>query len=162
MTTDKQIVANRQNALKSTGPRTQEGKELTRRNSIKHGLLSKDLIIREENSRDLHALMEDLFTTLQPQGKIEEVLTEKIGTTLWRLQRLISAESKALQDKDWMGELRKIHEAYNTTILSSISRYESNLERTLYRALHELQRLQGMRRGQSILAPIAVDIHSNV
>jgi len=162
MITDKQIQANRKNALRSTGPKTSEGKELARRNSIKHGLLSKDLIIREEDSRALQALMDDLFTTLQPQGKLEQVLTEKIGTTLWRLQRLITAESKALEDKDWMGELRKIQEAYNTAILSSISRYESNLERTLYRALHELQRLQGMRQGQTVVAPIAVDIHSNI
>ena len=162
MTTDKQNIANRQNALKSTGPKTPEGKELARKNSIKHGLLSKDLVIREEDSKALQALMDDLFATLQPLGKIEEVLTEKIGSTLWRLQRLISAESKALAEKDWMGELRKLQEAYNTSTLSSITRYESNLERTLYRALHELQRIQGMRQGQSVLAPIAVDIHSNI
>ncbi len=162
MTTDKQIVANRQNALKSTGPRTPDGKGLTRKNSIKHGLLSKDLIIREEDSKALQALMDDLFATLQPLGKIEEVLTEKIGSTLWRMQRLISAESKALGDKDWMGEVRKLQEVYNSSILSSITRYESNLERTLYRALHELQRIQGMRLGEAVLAPIAVDIHSNI
>jgi hypothetical protein len=106
--------------------------------------------------------MDDLFITFQPQGKLEEILTEKIGATLWRLQRLIIAESKALEDKDYMGKLRNIHEAYNTTILRSISRYESNIERTLYRALHELQRLQGMRQGQSVLTPIAIDIHSNI
>ena len=162
MTTDKQIVANRQNAQKSTGPRTTEGKVLARKNSIKHGLLSKDLVIREEDAKALQALMDDLFATLQPLGKIEEVLTEKIGSTLWRLQRLISAESQALEDRDWMGELRKLQEVYNSSILSSISRYESNLERTLYRVLHELQRLQGMRQGQAVLAPIAVDVHSNI
>lgn len=158
----KKIAANRKNTLKSTGPKTAEGKELTRRNSIKHGLLSKDLIIDEEDSRALQTLMDDLFTTLQPVGKIEEVLTEKIGSTLWRMQRLISAESKALEEKDWMGELRKLQEAYNSSILSSITRYESNFERPLYRALHELQRIQGMRQGEAVLTPIAVDVHSNI
>lgn len=162
MTTDKQIATNRQNALKSTGPKTPEGKELARKNSIKHGLLSKDLIIREEDPKALQALMDDLFATLQPLGRIEEVLTEKIGATLWRMQRLISAESQVLEDRDWMGEIQKIQNAYNTSTLNSIMRYESNLERTLYRALHELQRLQGMRQGQCTLAPIAVEINSNV
>lgn len=95
-------------------------------------------------------------------GRIEEVLTEKIGATLWRMQRLISAESRTLEDRDRVGEVQKIQSAYNTSTLNSITRYESNLERPFYRALHELQRLQGMRQGNAFLAPIAVDIHSNV
>ncbi len=44
VTTDKKAEANRQNALKSSGPKTPEGKEAVRLNALKHGLLSKDVL----------------------------------------------------------------------------------------------------------------------
>ena len=50
-------------------------------------------------------LIEELALSLHPEGKIEEILVEKIGGTLWRLQRLISAEASALNENDWMGRL---------------------------------------------------------
>lgn len=53
-----------------------------------------------------------------------------------------------------------LHEAYSSNTMSSISRYESSLERNFYKALHELQRLQAIRLGQGVLMPIAIDIHS--
>ena len=42
--------------------------------------------------------------------------------------------------------------------LSKVSRYEAALERGLFRALHELQRLQAMRAGAAVLPPVAVDV----
>ncbi len=46
MTSDKQAQANRRNALKSTGPKTPEGKAAVRHNATKHGLLSQEVLPR--------------------------------------------------------------------------------------------------------------------
>jgi len=48
MTSDKQAEANRRNALKSTGPKTPEGKDAVRLNALKHGLLSQEVLSREK------------------------------------------------------------------------------------------------------------------
>jgi len=53
-----------------------------------------------------------------------------------------------------------IQVAYNSSILASTSRYEFSLEKSLYKALHELQRLQGMRQGRAVLTPLALDVYS--
>lgn len=162
MTTSKQMTANRKNALQSTGPATISGKTRSAKNSLKHGLLAKDLIIRDEDPNALQDLLEELFRTLEPIGKLEEILVEKIAATLWRFQRLLAVESMALQENDYRGKLEDIKSCYNRTVISSINRNESTLEKSFYRALHELQRLQGMRQGPCTPAPIAVEINSNV
>ena len=41
---------------------------------------------------------------------------------------------------------------------SSLSRYEAGIERGLYKALHELQRLQAARRDQGAQLPVAIDV----
>lgn len=48
------------------------------------------------------------------------------------------------------------YKSYCVTV--RFSRYESHIERSLFRSLHELQRLQAKRQGQDIAAPVAVDI----
>ena len=52
--------------------------------------------------------------------------------------------------------------AYNADAFSKLSRYGAGIERSLYRALHELQRLQATRAGQPVLAPAAVDVDVSV
>jgi len=44
MTSLKQIEANRRNALKSTGPRSENGKQRSRRNAVRHGLTAETTI----------------------------------------------------------------------------------------------------------------------
>ena len=56
MTSDKQGAANRRNALKSTGPKTPEGKAAVRLNAMKHGLLSKDVLLPGEDESALKEL----------------------------------------------------------------------------------------------------------
>ncbi len=61
MTSDKQLRANQRNALKSTGPRTPEGKAAIRRNALKHGLLSQEVLLPGEDE----AALKDLGDTLR-------------------------------------------------------------------------------------------------
>lgn len=97
MTTEKQIDANRQNALASTGPRTDEGKALVAGNAAKHGVLaSPSRLLANEDPEEV-ALYENhrlaLFEDLQPQGAMERYLVEKIALDQWRLRRLMVHEA---------------------------------------------------------------------
>src|SRR5215211_8060670 len=88
MTSDKQADANRRNARKSTGPKTPEGKEVSRLNAVKHGLLSQEVLLRGEDEATLKEFSEGLMAELQPEGVLENMLIEDIIAAHWRLRRL--------------------------------------------------------------------------
>lgn len=113
MTTDKQIEANKQNALVSTGPKSIEGKNLVSQNAIKHGIFAKDLIIADgdgqENKQEYRELLDGLIASLNPAGQMECLLVEKIAVDFWRLRRVLRFET---------GSIRKfldmaVHDYYN-------------------------------------------------
>ncbi len=93
----KQIAANRQNARKSTGPRTREGRAVSKMNAVKHGILSKEVLVRglnlKESSREFTALHQRFWQELNPVRPVEEMLVDQIVTTHWRLRRALTAES---------------------------------------------------------------------
>ena len=88
MTSDKQAEANRRNALKSTGPKTPEGKAAVRHNALRHGLLSRDVLVPGEDEAALKELGERLRDELQPVGELENLLVDRIIAAHWRLRRL--------------------------------------------------------------------------
>src|SRR5215212_1612403 len=93
MASKKQIQANRRNALKSTGPKTPEGKALARLNATKHGLLSQAVLLPGEDEDALKELAERLRAELQPVGEMESLLVERIIDAVWRLRRLSRVEA---------------------------------------------------------------------
>ena len=92
-----QIDANQRNAQKSTGPKTPEGRAVSKMNALKHGILSRQVLVRglniKESSRKLSALHDRFRRDLNPVGPVEEMLVDQIVTTHWRLRRALSAES---------------------------------------------------------------------
>lgn len=101
-TSQRKIESNRQNALKSTGPKTMEGKRAVRHNALKHGLLAKEVVIDsgdgKENRADFETLLCQLDDDLRPEGALERILVDKIASLYWRLARVYRAEA---------GEIRK-------------------------------------------------------
>jgi hypothetical protein len=97
------IGANKKNAQKSTGPKTDEGKIAVRMNALKHGLLSKELIIQQgdgkEDENEYTVLLQDLCCDLSPEGSIEQMLVERIAACYWRLRRSAKFEVGVLRDK---------------------------------------------------------------
>lgn len=65
--------------------------------SLKHGLLSRNLIIPGENAADFAALLAQLLAEEQPVGTLEAALVERVAVCLWRLRRAVTAESASLQ-----------------------------------------------------------------
>jgi hypothetical protein len=224
MTSDKQGAANRRNAQKSTGPKTPEGKAAVRLNAMKHGLLSKDVLLPGEDESALKELGDRLRDELQPEGELENLLVDRITAATWRLSRLgrveagifafelygelaerarqeagkhsrsetevmigghklggevettvrttITDEQKhkeAVERAREMESMRDsklatlgqtfIRDANKANAFSKLSRYETAMERSLFKALHELQRLQAARRAEgSVAPPAAVDV----
>ena len=93
MTSDKKAQANRRNARKSTGPKTPEGKNASRLNALRHGLLSKDILLPGEDGEALRELAEGLRAEVQPVGELESILVDRITSLLWRLRRLERVEA---------------------------------------------------------------------
>jgi hypothetical protein len=166
MTSDKQAQANRRNALKSTGPKTPEGKAAVRHNATTHGLLSQEVLLPEEDAAALEELGERLRAELQPVGEFEGMLVDRIIAACWRLRRLGQVEAGIFAwelddrppDKRMLG-LSFIRDADGANAFSKLSRYETAIERSLYKALHELQRLQAGRNTEGdVPPPAAVDV----
>ena len=87
----RKIAANRQNALKSTGPNTSGGKSNSRRNALKHGLFAMDLYIAAltqwENPDEYQKLLDRLTESYQPVGAAEELEVQQIAVCWWRRAR---------------------------------------------------------------------------
>ena len=89
--------ANRQNALKSTGPRSAAGKAVSSANATQHGILSRHLILPGESRAEFDALLQQLMREQQPVGTLEQALVERMAVALWRQRRLVAAETAQAQ-----------------------------------------------------------------
>jgi hypothetical protein len=87
MATEAQILANRRNAQKSTGPRTSEGKAAVSQNAIQHGLLTRQNVISSESQADFDLYRERMLAELAPASPMESMLAERIVALSWRLKR---------------------------------------------------------------------------
>ena len=93
MSSLKQIEANRGNALKSTGPTTQEGKERSRCNAVRHGLTAETIIAGLEDAEDYQAFEAAVIADYDAQTAVERELVLRLASVLWRLRRAIGIES---------------------------------------------------------------------
>ena len=87
MATEAQILANRRNSQKSTGPRTPEGKSIVSQNSVKHGLTARQAIISSESQAGFELYRDRILGELAPIGAMESMLAERIVSLSWRLKR---------------------------------------------------------------------------
>ena len=163
MTSTKQITANRENALKSTGPKTEEGKSAITLNAMKHGLLSKEVLLPNEDEKMLIEFGKRLRSQLQPIGELETLLADRIVASTWRLRRILVLEIDIFEKNqvNFRGREQSPGQIfqYNPKTFSQLSRYETCIEKSLYKALHELQRLQVTRKeGNDPLPPQVVDV----
>ena len=173
MTTNKQLLANKENAKKSTGPRTPAGKARSRLNSRKHGLTAKTLIIVGECADDFEQLRADLVDEHDPQSALECELVERLAGILWRLRRvpffeaaILSArhvevrdrqflnylalrETKEEEVEDWKASVHfgqaLIEDASWNDALGKLARYETTLMNAFTKTLQTLLLLQENR-----------------
>jgi len=87
MTSLKQIEANRRNALKSTGPRSEEGKQRASRNALRHGLTAETVIDSFEDAEDYKLFEEAIAAEYDAESAVERELVLRLASLLWRLRR---------------------------------------------------------------------------
>src|SRR5271166_3311573 len=95
-TSQKRIDANRQNAKKSTGPRTPEGKSRSRFNRLQHGLAATVRVLPGEDPAAFQARVDAVVESLNPQNQLEFDLLERVAAGTWSFERATRAESARL------------------------------------------------------------------
>jgi|SRR5579862_2461768 len=93
MTSFKQIEANRQNARKSTGPITAEGRLQSRCNAVRHGLTAETVIGALEDAEDYRAFEAAVVADYDAQSAVERELVLRLASLLWRLRRATKIET---------------------------------------------------------------------
>jgi hypothetical protein len=93
----KRAEINRQNAQKSTGPRTEEGKAASSKNRLAHRLCSSSLILHGESQADFEELRLQIHATYAPATPEETQFTDQLVEATWRLHRARRVETIALE-----------------------------------------------------------------
>src|SRR5882724_3645712 len=163
MASQRQIEANRRNAA---GPHlmSEEGKEVLRTNAIRHGLAAKrHIVLRGEDKSFYDELLNALLDHHAPADPQEEMLVHQIAEHHWRLLRARSMETACFEANldDYAtkygqnpAELDAINYAGVVSaglskfakVTGQIQRYETTAERSYYRAIRELTKIQKTRK----------------
>ena len=162
MTTNARMKANRKNAKKSTGPRTEDGKARVAKNALKHGLLARDTVLPGEDPADFDRQLSALEADLQPANSLEFELVRQIADSQWRMRRLTRLETGFIAAA--VDETRRLTKKYRpetlrpgydgeTQLLGSamldrtqafvhLARYDGHLSRRFFRAVKQLADLR--------------------
>jgi hypothetical protein len=131
MATLSQIEANRRNALKSTGPKSEAGKGRSRRNAVRHGLTAETIIETLEDPEDYKAFELSVTSDFDARTAIERELVLRLASLLWRLRRATAIETGLLQIQSEI--LREIKQARGTQtlphdrVLDAIARFTDEM-----------------------------------
>src|SRR5262245_57267883 len=151
MATEQQVLANRQNALKSTGPKSRVGKMISSCNSTRHGFYATAVLLPDDDPEEFIWLAQRLVLAYAPCGVLEEEQVRTIIETRWRLRRASIVESELYQMyRVYEGEARGVGTAFaqdatQGNAFSKLVRCESFLLRKLRLAEQELERLKASR-----------------
>ena len=118
--------------------------------------------MKGESKDEFEQFRESLLVDLAPEGELECMLADRIVAAAWRLRRAVRIEREMLEQKPSYGDetlgKRFASDVYRGNTYGKFARYEAHIERGLYKALHELQRLQAARQGQPVSSPLALDV----
>jgi hypothetical protein len=161
VTTEKQAAANRENAKLSTGPNTDKGRERSKMNALKHGLTAEAVVISDEDAEEFESFRDAMFEDCAPVGVLQHALVERLVFCAWRLRRPVRREADLDRghfdarfggvDLLGTGDSRGLW-----SVNMNLLRYETAIERSLYRAIHDLERMQARRKEQKVAAPTPV------
>ena len=159
MISEKQLEANRRNAQRSTGPRTEEGKKVAALNARRHNLTGQVTAMTEADRIMHDAFSAALVESLAPEGAMETQLAQRIATDSWRLNRISAVEDNlfALGHNSRSDETEtddpEIHAALTAAKvfkeeskqLQLLTLYEQRINRNIQKNLATLQALQSAR-----------------
>jgi hypothetical protein len=164
---NRKLRANRENAKKSTGPKTLRGKACSRVNALEHGLFARqffDFVAVDEDPQEYEELLNGLWEQYQPLGKAEELEVERVALCWWKFKRAWRyenavnraavrdvAQKELAEQEEWCKEQDKEDEAFLLELKSA----KKEIEETGGISQDTKQRLFAMRpRFESIWSGI--------
>ncbi len=143
MTTEKQILANRENSQNSTGPITTQGKAAVSQNRTTHGLnYNPDTfrVLACENQAQYDALLKALMDEQNPQDTTETLLVTSMAQHRWLIDR-----ANRLQETCFDQETAQITDQ---KLFSLYLRYSTTHERAFHKCLNDLLKLRNHKINQ--------------
>ena len=166
----------RANGAKSNGPVTPEGRAISSRNSLRHGLTAKAVVLPGESQEEFQALLDAYIDQFQPATGVESELVQAMAIARWRLNRIVGIEtnmfsndmvrmqdyipSKLTNRKDMQEDDRlawSFKSLADGNSLAMLLRYEATLTRTYDRAFKQLDQLQRTRKSAE---PVPIRVHA--
>jgi hypothetical protein len=151
-------LINKQNSLRSTGPRTAAGKKRSALNAFKHGLSGNHLVMQQHEFAAYEQHTARMLADLKPQTEPEKQIAQKIIDLNFRINRITAIENNMLNfdmganEPDFeedegiarmMGQARAWKK--DAQSFEILGRYESRLSRQLLQYQQELERLKAVR-----------------
>ena len=143
MATAAQVAANQQNATRSTGPRTEDGKARSAQNGRTHGLAALRFFVRPEDKDHFQEFVTTLLDQFKPQGCLEAIFFQHVLHAQWNMHRSSTIEATL-----------SLTNPENAQTLATVDRYFRRNERSFYRALAELRKLQAERAAAAPSKPL--------
>ena len=108
MTSFRQIEANRRNAVKSTGPISEQGKHRSRQNAVRHGLCAETVVETIEEIDDYRGFEAAIIADYDARTAVDCELVLRLASLLWRLRRATAIETDLLRiQAEILQELRQ-------------------------------------------------------
>jgi hypothetical protein len=163
MATAAQTNANRENAKKSTGPRTPQGKAISSRNSLVHGMTSGKFLPPDADPQEFFQLLDQFRNRFQPFDEVEDALVERLVAAEFKMRSVRYMDAGLFH---YQAETNPMPEQFNKAgrsnplawafhgdsayynSFSKLMRYEGSLQREFSRALRDLSMLQADRRAR--------------
>jgi hypothetical protein len=91
------LQANRRNALRSTGPKIEEGKQRSRANALRHGLTAETVVASLEGAEDYKAFEATIIADYCAETAVARELVLRLASLLWRLRRATVIETRLFE-----------------------------------------------------------------
>jgi hypothetical protein len=142
MISEKHSQAARANGARSRGPVTPEGKAISSRNALRHGLLAKTVVLSNERAETFEALFYLLIERFSPLDDIEMSAIEEMAAAHWRMRRVMNMEH-AILNAAILGDPHKqtiaaFTDPASQATLALLQRYEARFQYMYNRALRSL------------------------
>jgi hypothetical protein len=150
MTSDRRKKSSRANGAKSHGPTTPDGKKRSSQNAVQHGLLAQCVLLTGEDAANFDILIQNHKRRFQPADGIEFGIIEEMCSAYWRLHRVWTIETEALNHQISMQPagspvLRLVDASSQLAALPGtalMQRYETRLQNMYARAIRTFKVLK--------------------
>jgi hypothetical protein len=173
-TSDALIASSKANGLKSSGPKTAEGKSRSSRNALKHGLTGAGIVLPIEDAAEVDRRQRTLESEMKPSGELGRTLVRRMALLAVRLDRCVAYETASLTvgieeaeaefDAAWPaveGEDNPVREQaridvghlalFDTSREACLARkYEAAAERGFFRTLKEFRQVEKQAKASGI------------